>query len=101
MDLAHAPPRYPGHDYRGDGEIVTVRVAGEVVGHLSRKDWTAVGWLPRPDLSEDADTVRVMVQDILRDFARDGRPLVDAWAEVLNHTQHDAPVTAPLDGLAG
>ncbi|MDG4801713.1 hypothetical protein [Micromonospora sp. WMMD980] len=101
MELAYAPRRYPTHDYSGEGEIVTIRVGPEVVGHLSRKGWAEVGWLPRPDLSQAADTVRVMVNDILHEGAADGVELVTAWAEILNHTQHDAPKTAPLDGLRG
>lgn len=99
--LAYAPPAYPSHDYRGEGEIFTIRCLGEVVGHLTRKDrdWAAIGWLPRPGLSEDAGTVRFMVEDILRRFARDGRPMVDALAEILNKTQHDRPATGPLDAF--
>ncbi|OZV74776.1 hypothetical protein CA850_29810 [Micromonospora echinospora] len=100
-DLVFAPPRYPAHDYTGPGEIVTVRLGREVVGYLTRKGWDGVGWLPRPGLTEDADIVRVLVYDILRDAAAEGRPLVEAWAEVLDFTTHDAPVTAPLDGLRG
>ena len=101
MDNAYTPPAYPSHDYRGPGEIVTVRCAGEAVGHLTRKvgDWSALGWLPRPGLSEDAGTVRMIVEDVLRRYAREGRPLVDAWARVLDLTQHDRPVTGPLDGF--
>ncbi|MFE9956174.1 hypothetical protein [Micromonospora sp. NPDC005299] len=100
-DLVYAPPSYPSHDYKGEGEIFTIRLGDEIVGHLTRKvgDWTALGFLPRPSLSADADIIRVMVYDILRQFARDGRPMVDAWAEVLNYTQHDAPVRAPLEGF--
>ena len=101
MEGAFFPPAYPSHDYTGEGEIVTVRVGDEVVGFLSRKDWTAVGWLPRPNLSEEADTVRQIVNDLLREGARDGAPMVNAWASVLDATQHDAPVTARLDGLRG
>lgn len=102
-DLAAAPARYPTHDYSGEGEIVTIRAGREVVGFLSRKlfDWMRVGFLPRPDLSPGADTVRLMVYETLRDFAREGRPMVDAWAEILRTTQHDAPTEAPLDGLRG
>ncbi|MGR6316501.1 hypothetical protein Q2K19_10550 [Micromonospora soli] len=98
-ELVYAPPAYPSHDYRGEGEIFTIRLGREVVGHLTRKDWTAIGWLPRPGLSEEAGIVREIVEDILRDFAAEGRPMVDAWAEVLNYTQHDAPVRAPLEGF--
>lgn len=99
MDLAYSPPGYPSHDYRGEGEVVAVRCVGEVVGHLTRKagDWDSIGWLPRPDLSEDAGTVREIVEGILRRYAAEGRPMVDAWAHVLNTTQHDRPVTGPLD----
>lgn len=97
--LAYAPPAYPSHDYTGEGEIFTIRCAGEVVGHLTRKDWQSIGWLPRPGLSEEAGIVREIVEDILRQFARDGRPMVDALAKVLNMTQHDRPVTGPLDGF--
>jgi hypothetical protein len=95
-DLAYAPPVYPTHNYRGNGEIVVVRLGREIVGWLSRKDWVAVGWMPRPGLSELANGVRVAVSDILRSFARDRKPMVDAWAEVLNTTQHDSPYTGPL-----
>ncbi|MCO1616775.1 hypothetical protein M8C11_18845 [Micromonospora sp. CPM1] len=100
-DLVYAPPAYPSHDYRGEGEIITIRCVGQVVGHMTRKDgdWTAIGWLPQPGLSEEAEIVREIVEDILRRFARDGRPMVDALAEVLNKTQHDRPVTGPLDGF--
>ncbi|MFG3603474.1 hypothetical protein [Micromonospora chersina] len=101
MDPVYTPPAYPSHDYRGPGEIITVRCVGEVVGHLTRKDgdWTAIGWLPRPGLSADASIVCEIVEEILRNFARDGCTAVDAWAEVLTYTQHDWPVTGPLDGF--
>jgi hypothetical protein len=98
MHLVYALPSYPGHDYRGPGEIVTVRVGPEVVGHLTRKG-DGVGWLPRPGLSAEAGTVRLIVNDVLRTFAREGRPPVDAWAECLRLTQHDRPRVAPLDGF--
>ncbi len=97
--LSYAPPTYPSHDYRGEGEIFTIRCAGEVVGHLTRKDWESIGWLPRPGLSEEAGIVREIVEDILRRFAAEGRPMVDAWAEILNTAQHDRPVTGPLDAF--
>lgn len=101
MDPVYTPPSYPSHDYTGPGEIITVRCVGEVVGHLTRKDgdWQRIGWLPRPSLSEDAGSVRYIVEEILRDFARGGRPMVDALAEILNKTQHDRPVIGPLDGF--
>jgi hypothetical protein len=101
--LVFAPPAYPTHDYTGQGVIYTIRAGREVVGFLSRKDfdWTALGFIARPGLSPEADIVRQMVHDILREFAAAGRPMVDAFAEVLNSTQHDAPVEAPLDGLRG
>lgn len=103
MSLAFAPAAYPSHDYSGEGVIYTIRAAGEVVGFLSHKtgDYERVGFLPRPGLSEDADTVRLIVYDILREYARDGRPMVDAFARILDVTQHDGPKTAPLDGLRG
>jgi hypothetical protein len=101
MDLDYAPPTYPGHSYTGEGEIVTVRLGSEIVGHLSRQDWDKLGWLARPALSEDANTVRLIVEDLIAKNAREGRPMVDAYADVLNHTQHDKPVTARLDGLQG
>ena len=103
MSLAYAPAAYPSHDYNGDGEIITIRVGREVVGFLSRKlfDWKHLGFLPRPGLSEGADTVRLMVYDVLREYAAEGRPMVDAWAEILRVTQHDAPTEVPLDGLRG
>ncbi|MEU8655248.1 hypothetical protein [Actinoplanes philippinensis] len=102
-DLESAPARYPSHDYTGQGEIVTIRVGSEVVGFLSRKllDWEHIGFLPRPDLSTEADTVRLIVYGILRDYAKEGRPMVDAWAAILDRTQHDRPKEAPLDGLRG
>ena len=99
MSPVYVPPSYPSHDYKGEGEIITIRCVGEVVGHLTRKDWESIGWLPRPGLSEVAGIVREIVEDILREFARDGRPMVDAWAEVLNYTQHDRSVTGPLDAF--
>ncbi|BCJ41667.1 hypothetical protein GCM10010168_53350 [Actinoplanes ianthinogenes] len=101
--LAAAPLAYPSHDYSGEGVIYTVRLGEETVGFLSHKtgDYERVGFLPRPDLSDNADTVRVMVYDILRRYAADGRPMVDAFAHILDVTQNDGPVTAPLDGLRG
>ncbi|SBT68215.1 hypothetical protein GA0070622_5311 [Micromonospora sediminicola] len=98
MDPVYTPASYPGHDYLGPGEIVTVRAGREVVGHLTRQG-ARLGWLPRPALSEAAGAVRLIVEDVLCSFARDGRPLVDAWAECLRLTQHDSPVVAPLDGF--
>ena len=73
--LLYAPPAYPGHDYLGTGEVVTVCVGREVVGHLTRKGWTAEGFIARPGLSPAADTVRVMVHDILATHAAAGHPL--------------------------
>ncbi|GAB1641757.1 hypothetical protein [Krasilnikovia sp. MM14-A1259] len=101
MSLTYAPPAYPSHDYTGQGEIYTIRLGDEVVGFLSHKvgDYEHVGFLPRRGLSEDADTVRLIVYDLLRQYAADGRPMVDAFARILDVTQHDGPVTAPLDGL--
>lgn len=98
-DLAYAPPVYPTHNYRGNGEIVVVRVGREVVGWLSRKDWVSIGWMPRPGLSPAGHTVRVMVQDIIKQFAQDKRPMVNAWAEVLDNTKHDTPYTGPLSKI--
>ncbi len=99
MVCAYAPPHYPHHDYSGEGEIVTIRLGDEIVGFLSRKDWTAVNFNARPDLSDLGHFERRRVFGTLRDFAYDGRPMVDAWAEILNKHQHDKPVIAPLGGL--
>ncbi|MEU4568671.1 hypothetical protein [Micromonospora sp. NPDC023956] len=101
--MEYAPKAYPTHDYTGQGVIYTIRLGDEVVGFLSRKvdDWSALGFLPRPGLSPDADTVRLMVYEILARYAAEDRPLVDAFAKVLDSTKHDAPVTARLDGLRG
>jgi hypothetical protein len=98
MSLVDAPPAYPSHDYRGTGEIVTVRLGDEVVGHLTRQG-ERLGWLPRPDLSDDAHAVRHLVEDVLRECAAAGRPAVEAWAECLRLTQHDRPVVARLEGF--
>lgn len=99
MSLAYAPPTLPGHDYKGPGVTVVIRMGEEVVGYLSRKGWDGIGFLPRAGLSSDGHTVRYMVYGILRDAAAEGVPMVEAWARVLNATQHDAPVTGRLDGF--
>jgi hypothetical protein len=98
MDLAYTPTRYPRHNYTGQGDIVTVRVGPDVVGHLTRQD-DKVCWAPQPNLSDPGNTVRTMVWQILADGARTGRPLDDAWQECLDSTQHDGPVTGALDEL--
>ncbi|WP_406036621.1 hypothetical protein OG799_19415 [Micromonospora sp. NBC_00898] len=40
-----------------------------------------------------------MVYEILRTFARDGRPMRAAWISILCRTTHVAPVVGPLDGF--
>jgi hypothetical protein len=96
--LAYAPPSYAGHDYTGPGDIVAVRLGADVVGHLTRQG-DRLGFIARPGLSADAHTVRHIVEDTLREFAAAGRAPVDAWAECLRLTTHDAPVVGPLDGF--
>lgn len=100
FDLAYAPPRYPRHAYEGPGVIVVVRAGGEVAGYLTRQG-DAIGWLADAPPDAPAGIVRRFVSEALRLGAYDGRPLDDVWREILDHTQHDPPVLAPLDGLQG
>jgi hypothetical protein len=100
LDFKHARAQYPGHQYTGRGQIVAIRQGSEIVGHLSRKGWDSLGWLPMPGLSTDANIVRTVVMEILADFAARKQPMVDAWAEVLNTATHDAPFLGSLAKLA-
>lgn len=98
-DFTYAPPAYPGHGYTGQGDMVTIRCAGGVVGTLSRQGTTKVGWLAGAELSDAENVIRTMVQNILRESAKKKRSLADAWADILASTQHDAPVTGALSRL--
>ncbi|GAA4981272.1 hypothetical protein [Actinopolymorpha pittospori] len=100
LALTYAPPRYPRHSYTGEGEIVTVRVGREIVGHLTRQG-DAVGWDATAPPYTDAGIVRRIVEDALRAGAAQGRSLDEVWREILASVQHEDPVTAPLDGLQG
>jgi len=99
MDLAFTPKIYPGHRYLGNGEVITVTVNGERVGQLSRNDSERIGWLPEAGLSPEATTVRLLVESTLRDFAAAGKPLSDAWADILANTQHSMPSRVRLNTL--
>lgn len=102
-ELAYAPPRYPSHDYSGEGTIVVLRSdvgpAG-VVGWLTRQG-DAVGFLPRGGLDNAGTAVRIYVQDALREGAFAEVPLEVVWDGLLETVWHDTPVTGPLDGLRG
>ncbi|WP_446216541.1 hypothetical protein [Micromonospora sp. IBHARD004] len=97
--LVYAPPSYPSPTYRGPGEITAVRLAGKTVGHLFRQGDDRLGYLPAADLDEDGHTLRLMVYDILREYAREGQPRDEAWAKVLRHVPHGDPVVGPLDAF--
>jgi hypothetical protein len=99
--LGYAPPAYPGHDYTGEGEIVVLRLGRGIVGWMSRKGWGQISFAARPDLSDDEHILRRLVEGIIRGFAADRRPMVDAWAEVLNLVAHDAPKIGMLEPLRG
>lgn len=101
-DLVYAPPRYPAHDYTGDGFCWTVAIDGTLIGRLTVRppfDPTEVSWdLQLTEDAEDAEqAVAMIVQQMLAEGVQAGTPVADCVREITHTVPLDMMRSGPID----
>ena len=104
MDLVHAPPQWPSHNYVGAGRWITCRTAtgshGVDVGTLSAGQPGTLCWFSdRGPTAGAAYHLRVAIEGLLR-AALASRTTADAaWDMVAATTPHTEPQSGDLADL--
>jgi hypothetical protein len=100
MDLGAAPVRYPAPDWTEIGTWTRVWVPDdETVGWAIIQGDERIAWISGSDPESLGYVIRLQIDELLREGAKDGTPVPAAWAEILRRTLHTTPQQAYLPAL--